>query len=103
MATAAERIKEKDIVVPKGWEAVEHKEVDHKLKEEYSIYNWREREFFPFTYWVEKSEVNTETMEYTSGMIAIKKILVTEKLMMAIKKPIKRMDKSSFLNVIKKL
>ena len=100
MGHAAERIKEKDIVVPEGWEVVEHKEVDHKLKEEYEIYNWRDRKFCTFAYWVDKGEVNTETMEYTSGMIAVQKISVKEPITIK-DKSIKRMNKSVFLSVIK--
>lgn len=102
MSSAAERVKEKDITIPEGWEVVEHKEVDNKLTKEYEIYNWRDRKFCTFVYWVDKGEVNAETMEYTSGMIAIREILIVKEPVATVEiKPIKRMDKSSFLNVIK--
>jgi len=102
MGSAAKRVKEKHIVIPEGWEVVEHKEVDNKLTKEYEIYNWRDCKFRTFQYWLDKGEVNAETMEYTSGMLAIRKILVIKEPVATVEiKPIKRMDKSSFLNTIK--
>lgn len=100
MGYASERVKEKDITIPEGWQVVEHKEVNNLLKKEYEIWNWKDHEFRTFEYWADKGEVNTETMKYTDGMIAIRKISIKEPIITKTE-PIKRMDKSSFLNVIK--
>ena len=102
MGFATDRVKEKDITIPEGWEVVEHKEVDNKLLKEYEIYNWRDRKFCTFVYCVDKGEVDVETMEYTSGMIAIRKILIVKEPVITVKtKPIKRMSKSSFLKIVR--
>jgi len=103
MRTAADRVIAGDIDIPEGWKVVEQKDVDDKLEENFMVYSWSSKTFYTIDWWRKKHDGNVKTMKYTAGMLAIRQVTAEIKEPVATPKPITRMNKSSFLDIIKKL
>ena len=86
-------------MIPDGWEVIDAK-ICSTLEEGDMVFNWTRKKFWDLEEWRELKDENVGLMKYTSGMLAMRKISIVEEKVLA-PESIKRMDKSSFLSVIK--